>query len=129
MPCGDVVLRRADGLYSYQFVVVIDDAAQHITHVVRGADLLDSTPPQIYLHQLLHNPVPTYIHLPIATNAAGEKLSKQTKAPAIPPHGDAETLRKAIEFLGAAPGPGATCREILAATLSQPDSPTYPAQR
>jgi glutamyl-Q tRNA(Asp) synthetase len=129
MPCGDVVLRRADGLYAYQFVVVVDDAAQQITHVVRGADLLDSTPPQIYLHQLLHNPVPTYIHLPIATNAQGEKLSKQTKAPAIPPHGDAETLRRAIEFLGVAPGPGATCREILIATLSQPDSPAYPAQR
>jgi glutamyl-Q tRNA(Asp) synthetase len=129
MPCGDVVLRRADGLYAYQFVVVVDDAAQNITHVVRGADLLDSTPPQVYLHNLLNNPVPTYIHLPIATNAAGEKLSKQTKAPPISPAGDTATLRKAIAFLGVAPGPGATCREILTATLSQPNSPTYPAQR
>ena len=118
MACGDFVLRRADGLYAYQLVVVVDDAAQGITHVVRGADLLDSTPPQIYLHQLLNAPVPTYIHLPIATNAAGEKLSKQTKAPAIPPNGDLQTLKEALRFLGEEPlHTAATCRELLVQTI------------
>jgi glutamyl-Q tRNA(Asp) synthetase len=119
MSFGDFILRRADGLYAYQLVVVVDDADQGITHVVRGADLLDSTPAQMFLQSQLGVPTPVYKHLPIATNAAGEKLSKQTKAPAIDPAGDPVILFKALQFLGLAPAPGASCREILETTLLQ----------
>jgi len=116
---SDFVLRRADGLYAYQLVVVVDDADQGITDVVRGADLLDSTPRQVFLQQQLGVPTPNYLHLPIATNEAGEKLSKQTNAPAVPLEGDAGILLKALEFLGFYPPPADTCRELLRATLSQ----------
>ena len=77
---GDFVLLRADGMWAYQLAVVVDDALQGITHVVRGADLLSSTPRQIYLQRLLAYSQPAYLHVPIATNGQGEKLSKQTGA-------------------------------------------------
>lgn len=118
-PFSDFILRRADGLYAYQLVVVVDDADQKITDVVRGADLLGSTPRQIFLQQRLGVPTPRYKHLPIATSEKGEKLSKQTHAPAIPPQGDAATMFKALEFLGESPPPGATPREQLAYLLAR----------
>lgn len=100
---GDFVLKRADGLFAYQLAVVVDDAAQGITHVVRGADLLDSTPRQIYLQQQLHLPTPKYLHVPIATNSDGEKLSKQTLANAIETANPCAELFKALVFLGQDP--------------------------
>lgn len=80
---GDFVLKRADGYWAYQLAVVVDDAEQGVTDVVRGADLLDSTPRQIYLQHLLDVPTPRYLHVPVLRNADGEKLSKQTGAVAV----------------------------------------------
>ena len=95
---GDFVLYRADGLFAHQLAVVVDDAEQGVTDVVRGADLLDSTPRQIYLQRLLGLPTPRYLHVPVALNAAGEKLSKQTGA--APVESSPEALRQALRFLG-----------------------------
>ena len=97
---GDFVLRRADGLFAYQLAVVVDDAVQGITDIVRGADLLASTPRQIWLQQCLGYPQPRYAHLPVAANAAGEKLSKQTLAPALEAGCAAAELVRALSFLG-----------------------------
>jgi glutamyl-Q tRNA(Asp) synthetase len=93
---GDFVLRRADGQFSYQLAVVVDDAAQGVTDVVRGADLLQSTVRQIWLQRLLKLPTPRYLHVPVVVNERGEKLSKQTHAP------DArrEDIPAALRFLG-----------------------------
>jgi glutamyl-Q tRNA(Asp) synthetase len=100
---GDFILKRADGLFAYQLAVVVDDAAQGITHIVRGADLLDSTPRQIYLQQMLHYQTPHYAHLPVACNAAGEKLSKQTLAAPINTENAAYHLFQSLQFLGQTP--------------------------
>lgn len=100
---GDFVLRRADGLFAYQLAVVVDDAEAGVTEVVRGADLLDSTPRQILLQRLLGYPTPRYAHLPVASNAAGEKLSKQTLARAVDGADPARVLADALDFLGQAP--------------------------
>jgi len=80
---GDFILKRADGDWAYQLAVVVDDAAQGITDIVRGADLLDSTPRQIWLQRLLGHATPRYLHVPVMTNDRGEKLSKQTGARAL----------------------------------------------
>jgi glutamyl-Q tRNA(Asp) synthetase len=100
---GDFIVKRADGLFAYQLAVVVDDALQNITHIVRGADLLDSTPRQIYLQQLLEFTTPTYAHVPVAVNAQGEKLSKQTLAKAITPKSAPTLLFEALQFLGQSP--------------------------
>ena len=102
---GDFVLRRADGYFAYQLAVVVDDADQHVTNVVRGADLLASTPRQIFLQRLLGLAEPRYAHVPVAVNASGEKLSKQTLAPAIPASRAAAWLVKSLAFLGQQPPP------------------------
>ena len=104
---GDFVLKRADGYWAYQLAVVVDDAQQGVTDVVRGADLIDSTPRQIYLQRLLGYPTPRYLHVPVVRNAHGEKLSKQTGAAAVDPRGEAEALallRASAGFLGLALG-------------------------
>ncbi|HEY5898935.1 MAG TPA: tRNA glutamyl-Q(34) synthetase GluQRS [Burkholderiales bacterium] len=98
---GDFVLYRADGLFAYQLAVVVDDGAQGITDVVRGADLLDSTPRQIYLQKLLGLRTPRYLHVPVAVNATGEKLSKHSGALPIEP--GMQSLRKALAFLAQPP--------------------------
>jgi glutamyl-Q tRNA(Asp) synthetase len=97
---GDFVLLRADGYFAYQLAVVVDDADQGVTHVVRGADLLDSTPRQIFLQCQLKLPTPTCAHLPVAVNAAGEKLSKQTLAQPIDARDPLPALVAAMRFLG-----------------------------
>lgn len=97
---GDFVVKRADGLIAYQLAVVVDDAEQGITEVVRGSDLLDSTARQIHLQQLLGLSTPAYLHLPVATDPRGDKLSKQTGAPAITGHEGARLLVEALRFLG-----------------------------
>lgn len=97
---GDFVLLRADGQYAYQLAVVVDDAVQGVNAVVRGVDLLDSTLRQMWLQQRLGLPAPSYAHLPVVVNAAGEKLSKQTKATAIDPEKGSEILIAALQILG-----------------------------
>lgn len=97
---GDFVVRRADGLFAYQLAVAVDDADAGITDIVRGADLLGSTPRQIHLQHLLGYATPRYTHVPVAVNRAGEKLSKQTLAPAIDPEDRPRALLGAFSFLG-----------------------------
>ena len=97
---GDFVLYRADGQVAYQLAVVVDDAEQGVTDVVRGADLIDSTGRQIHLQRLLGYPQPRYLHVPVAVNASGEKLSKQTGAPALDPSRRDELLARVLAFLG-----------------------------
>lgn len=97
---GDFVLYRADRVYAYQLAVVVDDAEQGITDIVRGADLLDSTPRQMHLQRLLDLPTPRYAHLPVAANAHGEKLSKQTLAQAINAARPLPLLIDVLRFLG-----------------------------
>lgn len=100
---GDFVLHRADGLVAYQLAVTVDDDFQQISDIVRGADLLASTPRQLWLQRCLGFPEPHYAHLPVAANAAGEKLSKQTRAQALDTGSAPATLVRALNFLGQRP--------------------------
>jgi glutamyl-Q tRNA(Asp) synthetase len=97
---GDFIVLRSDGIFAYQLAVVVDDAAQGITDVVRGADLLDSRPRQVYLQRLLGLPQPRYLHVPVALNEAGDKLSKQNHAPPLDRGNPVRELREALRFLG-----------------------------
>lgn len=100
---GDFIIRRRDGLFAYQLAVVVDDAYQGITHVVRGADLLDSTPRQIYLQQCLDYPSLEYTHMPLIMHNNGDKLSKQTGAEGIGHTASIPLLVQSLEFLGQQP--------------------------
>jgi glutamyl-Q tRNA(Asp) synthetase len=102
---GDFVLLRADQVHAYHLACTVDDAAEGITHVVRGADLLASTPRQIHLQRLLSLPTPAYLHLPVALNAAGEKLSKQTLARPVDTTQPASVLVGILRFLAHPPPP------------------------
>jgi glutamyl/glutaminyl-tRNA synthetase len=96
---GDFTVRRSDGPFAYQLAVVVDDAFQGVTHIVRGSDLLDSTPRQIWLQTQLGYPHPVYRHIPVVTNEQGQKLSKQTKAPPLRPENKARDLEAAHRYL------------------------------
>jgi len=113
---GDFVIRRRDGFWSYQLAVVVDDAAQNITHVVRGIDLIDSTVRQHLLQQALNLPVPHYSHIPVAVEDNGQKLSKQNLALPLTADAAATTLWAALDWLGQKPPAellGAECWELL----------------
>ena len=108
------MLKRADGCWAYQLAVVVDDALQGITDIVRGADLLDSTPRQILLQRALQLPTPRYAHLPVVTDADGRKLSKSDVAQPVDPAAPMEALRRVWAALGQPP-------DALAAAASVPD--------
>ena len=111
---GDFVLLRADGHWAYQLAVVVDDTAQGITHIVRGQDLLVSTPRQIYLQRCLNAPTPHYAHLPLLVNAQGQKWSKQTLAPALDLAATEALLRQVCAYLNIPPAPEVNRpREVL----------------
>jgi glutamyl-Q tRNA(Asp) synthetase len=102
---GDVIIRRRDGAFAYQLAVVVDDAAQGVTDVVRGADLLDSTPWQMALQQALALPTPRYAHLPLVTEPDGAKLAKSRRSVALDPARAGPQLTQALALLGQRPEP------------------------
>jgi glutamyl-Q tRNA(Asp) synthetase len=113
---GDFILKRKDGIIAYQFAVVVDDALQKINHVVRGCDLLEETPKQIYLQQLLGFPTPAYLHVPVIVDQNGYKLSKQTLATAVDTKAPNKTLFDLLVLLKQNPPDeldGASVNELL----------------
>jgi len=110
---GDFVLRRADGLWAYQLAVVVDDAAQGITHVVRGEDLADNTARQIVLQQALGLPTPQYLHTPLVLGTNGEKLSKQNGAQALDLRDPLAALAAAAQALGLSAAPNGSIHQAL----------------
>ncbi|MGH8214051.1 MAG: tRNA glutamyl-Q(34) synthetase GluQRS [Rhodanobacteraceae bacterium] len=125
---GDFVVKRADGLFAYQLACAVDDAAQGITEVVRGADLLDSTPRQVSLLRLLGLPEPAYLHLPVAVDARGRKLSKSEGAAAVDHRDPLPAMRTALALLGIrhAALRGRTPRTLLRGALSAFEPETLP---
>ena len=101
--CGDFVIKRRDGLFAYQLAVVVDDALQNITEIVRGSDLLDSTPRQIYIQQLLGYATPAYCHLPLAVDSDGNKISKSEGATKVDVKNRERLLCSVLDFLGQDP--------------------------
>jgi glutamyl-Q tRNA(Asp) synthetase len=99
------LVHRKDGFYAYQLAVVVDDAHQGITHIVRGSDLMDTTARQQFLQQMLGHPTPDYCHIPVITNTQGQKFSKQNHAPALADLDALENLRSALQFLHQPPPP------------------------
>lgn len=97
---GDFVVRRVEGLYACQLACAVDDAFRNVTEVVRGYDLLESTPRQIWLQQLLGMPTPSYLHLPVATDSQERKMSKSERARPVVPADPMPGLRRALAFLG-----------------------------
>jgi glutamyl-Q tRNA(Asp) synthetase len=129
---GDFVVKRADGFWAYQLAVVVDDAAQGITEVVRGCDLIESTPRQLWLQQLLELPAPAYAHLPVVVNARGEKLSKQTFAVPLDARLPQPALVAALRFLGqTAPDDlrDASPRELLVWAVTHWNPAAVPRER
>jgi glutamyl-Q tRNA(Asp) synthetase len=124
---GDFVIRRADGWYAYQLAVVVDDAAQGVTDVVRGADLIDSTPRQILLQEHLDLPRVRYAHLPLVLGEDGQKLSKQERALAVDAGDPLPALRAALAFLGQAVPEQRTVASTLTAALKRLDVRSIPA--
>jgi glutamyl-Q tRNA(Asp) synthetase len=118
---GDFVLRRADGCWSYHLACVVDDAFQGISEVVRGCDLLDSTPRQIHLQQRLGLPTPDYLHLPLALRADAGKLSKSTRDLPLDREAPLPTLHRALRFLGMHEVPGACVDRVLEAAVERFD--------
>ncbi len=120
---GDFIIRRADGIFAYQLAVVVDDIDQDITHVVRGADLLGSTPRQIFLQRLLGGATPAYAHVPLVLDSAGRKLSKSDAAAPLDPDDPIPDLLNAWGFLGQVPfeeRPGSVA-ELLAEAVTRWD--------
>ena len=115
---GDFVLKRADGLFAYQLAVVVDDADQGVTHVVRGEDLADNTPRQLLLQRALGVPTPSYLHAPLVLGANGEKLSKQNGAAPLDLRDPLAALRAAAQALGLGAIEGATIAQWLAAAVA-----------
>ena len=118
---GDFVLKRRDALHGYQLAVVVDDAEQGVTDVVRGADLLQSTPRQILLQRSLGFATPRYLHFPVATDARGEKLSKQTLASPVSADRAGALLASALEFLSQPQPSSRLPRELLQEALGSWD--------
>jgi glutamyl-Q tRNA(Asp) synthetase len=125
---GDFVLRRADGPFAYQLAVVVDDGFQRISDVVRGSDLIDSTPRQIYLQQCLGLPTPRYAHVPVLIGADGQKLSKQNLAPAVAADQVATLLPEIAMLLGQQPLSGGPLPEQLRELVFQWDIGRVPRQ-
>jgi glutamyl-Q tRNA(Asp) synthetase len=126
---GDFVLRRADGCYTYQLAVVVDDADQGIDEVVRGVDLLESTPRQILLQQLLGQPKPAYLHLPLPLDEQGRKLSKHDSARPVDAGDPLPALRAALAFLGQPVPRSATVAGFLSAAADAFEPARIPRAR
>ncbi len=125
---GDFVVWRADGGCAYQLAVVVDDAEQGISDVVRGADLLDSTPRQILLQQALGHPQPRYAHLPLALDAQGRKLSKHEAALPVDAADPLPALRSALAFLGQPDAHGASVARLLTSATKHFDAAAIPRE-
>ena len=110
---GDMVIHRKDGLFAYQLAVSVDDIAQNITHVVRGCDLLETTPKQVLIMNILKGKVPKYAHIPVIVDSTGRKLSKQNHAPAIDNCHAIKNLRRACSALALEPPADLSERETL----------------